>query len=149
MSRLMPKATKWHVRPARTQISLGIHPVWSECSLSAWRKLGSLFTHWAHSEDWSDWVDAQAYLSLSWAHSHFVGFVMRQLIFISPVSEIWKPFPFPVCNFVIQQVLENVWNLDNLTFSFRDRRSCSLGLWRIIFVFFECVFTKFLFGWLS
>ena len=39
------------VRPAKTQISLGIHPVWSESSLSAWRKLGPLATHWAHSED--------------------------------------------------------------------------------------------------
>ena len=39
------------VRPAKTQISLGIRPVWSESSLSARRKLGSLATHWAHSED--------------------------------------------------------------------------------------------------
>ena len=28
----------------------------------------------------SDWADAQADLSLRWAHSHFVGFVMRRLI---------------------------------------------------------------------
>ena len=28
---------------------------------------------------WSDWADAQADLSLRWAHSHFVGFVMSQL----------------------------------------------------------------------
>ena len=33
------------------QISLGICPVWSESSLSTWRKLRSLATHWAHSED--------------------------------------------------------------------------------------------------
>ena len=39
------------MRPAKTQISLGIHPVWSESSLSAWRKLGSLATQWAHCED--------------------------------------------------------------------------------------------------
>ena len=39
------------VHPAKTQISLGIPPVWSESSLSAWRKLGSLATHWVHSED--------------------------------------------------------------------------------------------------
>ena len=32
------------VRPAKPQISLGIRPVWSESSLSAWRKLGSLAT---------------------------------------------------------------------------------------------------------
>ena len=39
------------VRPAKTQISEGIRPVWSESSLSAWRKLGSIATHWAHCED--------------------------------------------------------------------------------------------------
>ena len=35
MSRLVTKPTKWHVRPAKTQISLGIRPVRSESSLSA------------------------------------------------------------------------------------------------------------------
>ena len=45
MSRIVTKPTKWHVRPAKTQISLGIRPVWSESSLSAWRKLWSLATH--------------------------------------------------------------------------------------------------------
>ena len=39
------------MRPAKTPISLGIRPVWSESSLSAWRKLGSLATNWTHSED--------------------------------------------------------------------------------------------------
>ena len=39
------------VHPAKTQISLGIRPVWSESSLFAWRELVSLATHWAHSED--------------------------------------------------------------------------------------------------
>ena len=51
LSRLMSESIKWHMRPAKTQISLGIRPVWSEASLAAWRKLGSLATHWAHSED--------------------------------------------------------------------------------------------------
>ena len=31
-------------------------------------------THWVHSEDWSDWVDAQADLSLHWAHRSFCWF---------------------------------------------------------------------------
>ena len=35
LSRLMTKPTKWHVCPAKTQISLGIRPVLSESSLSA------------------------------------------------------------------------------------------------------------------
>ena len=39
------------MRRSKTQISLGIRPVWSESSLSAWRKPGSLATHWANSED--------------------------------------------------------------------------------------------------
>ena len=47
------------VRPAKTQISLGIRPVWSESSLSAWRSLTcrSLAILRAHSDDWSDWAD--------------------------------------------------------------------------------------------
>ena len=39
------------IHPAKTQISLGIRPVWSESSLPARRKLWSSATHWAHSED--------------------------------------------------------------------------------------------------
>ena len=51
LSRLMTKPTKWHVHPVKTQISLDIRPVWPESSLSAWRKFGSLATHWAYSKD--------------------------------------------------------------------------------------------------
>ena len=47
MSHLLTKLTKRHVRPAKSQI----RPGWSEPSLSTWRKLGSLATHWVHSED--------------------------------------------------------------------------------------------------
>ena len=39
------------VRPAKCQINLGIRQLWSESSLSAWRKLWSWATHWTHSED--------------------------------------------------------------------------------------------------
>ena len=45
------KTNKLAVRPAKTQISLGIRPVWPESSLSTWRHLGSLATRWAYSED--------------------------------------------------------------------------------------------------
>ena len=45
------KTNKISVHPAKTQISLNIRPVWSEYWLFAWRKLGSLAAHWAHSED--------------------------------------------------------------------------------------------------
>ena len=36
---------------------------------------------------WSDWVDAQADLSLPWAHTHFIGFVTRRLIFTA--ASVW------------------------------------------------------------
>ena len=48
----MYATNKMSVRPAKTQISLGIRQVWSESSLSAWWKLGSLSTHWAHRVPW-------------------------------------------------------------------------------------------------
>ena len=34
---------------------------------------------------WSDWADAQADLSLRWAHTHFVGFVMSRLICVKVI----------------------------------------------------------------
>ena len=64
LRRLVTKPTKWHVRPAKTQISLGIRPVRSESSLSAWRNLGSLATHWAHSEDSDQTVAAHLWSRL-------------------------------------------------------------------------------------
>ena len=74
------KTNKMSVCPAKTHISLGIRPVWSECSLCAkWIAKDPSFLH-ADSEDWSDWADAQADLSVRWAHSHFVGFVMSRFI---------------------------------------------------------------------
>ena len=87
----MTKPTKWYVRPAKTQISLGICPVWSESSLSAWRNLGPLATYWAHSED-SDqtgrmprliWVFAGRtviLLVLSWCSSFVVQVIGPHLL---------------------------------------------------------------------
>ena len=48
---LVIKPTKWSVRPAKTQISLGIRPVWSESSLCAqWVDQDLSFLH-ANRED--------------------------------------------------------------------------------------------------
>ena len=78
LSQRMTKPTKWHVRPAKTKLSLCICPVWSDSSLSAWRKLDSIATHWAHSED-SDPTGRMP--RLIWAFAgrtcHFVGFDIR------------------------------------------------------------------------
>ena len=92
MSRLMTKPTKWHVHTANTQISLGIRPVWSESSLSAWRKLGSLATHWAHSKD-SDqtgWMPRLIWV-FAGCTGHFIGFVMMQLIYLFKECSYWQP----------------------------------------------------------
>ena len=80
-SRLKTKPTKWHVRPAKTQISLGIRLVWPEYSLSAERKPRPLATRWAHSED-SDQTGRMP--NLIWVFAgrtcQFAGFVTRRLI---------------------------------------------------------------------
>ena len=68
------KTNKMSVCPAKTQISLGIHPAWSESSLSAWRNLGSLATHWVHSKD-SDQT-----LRMPWLIWVFTGLTLILLI---------------------------------------------------------------------
>ena len=75
------QTSKWALRPLKTKISLGICPVWSESSLSAWRKVGSLATHWAHSED-SDQTGRMPRLIWVFAGrtDHIVGFVMQRII---------------------------------------------------------------------
>ena len=83
MSRLMTKPTKLHVRPAYSQISLGIRSVWSESLLSAWKNMVSSATHWAHCK-----VSDQAGPT-----DHSVGFVMRWLIWLYnvwPDLSVWK-----------------------------------------------------------
>ena len=80
MSRLMTKPTKWPVCPAKTQISLGIRPVWSESSLCAqWVAKDPNFLY-ADSED-SDQTGHMPRLIWVFAGCTcpFVGFVMRWL----------------------------------------------------------------------
>ena len=56
------------VRPAKTQISLGIQ--------------ADLSLRWAHTHKMNVRpAKTQADLSLRWAHTHFVGFIVSQLIF--------------------------------------------------------------------
>ena len=74
------KTNKIHARPAKTQISLGICPVWSVFAVSMKKAWVLSYPLSAQRSLWSDWANAQADLSLHWAHSHFVGFVMRRLI---------------------------------------------------------------------
>ena len=87
------KANKVRVCPGKTQISLGIRPVWSESSLSAWRNLGPLATYWAHSEDPDQtgqmprliWVLAGHTLTLLVLSYHGSFYLYHQLAFINRV----------------------------------------------------------------
>ena len=70
------------VRPAKTQISLGIYPVWSESSLcTQWVAKDPIFLH-ADSQD-SDQTGRIPRLIWVFAGrtGHFVGFVVRWFIF--------------------------------------------------------------------
>ena len=71
LSLRMTKPTVWHVHPVKTQIRLGS----VQSSLSTWRNI------WVFSYPlsalrrlWSDLADAQADLSLPWAHRSFCWF---------------------------------------------------------------------------
>ena len=79
MSLLVTKPTKWHMRPAKTD-QPGCPPslirVFTVRSVGSW---GPKVSSCRQLKLWSDWADSQADLSLRWAQSHFVGFVMRQL----------------------------------------------------------------------
>ena len=63
------------VRPAKIQVSLDIDQ--SDQSLPYPHEESYPFS--AQRRLWSDLADAQADLSLRWAHSHFYGFVTRRL----------------------------------------------------------------------
>ena len=76
------KTNKMTVRPAKTQISLGIRPVWSESSLCAqWVAKDPSFLH-ADSEDsvQTGWMPRLIWV-FAGRTGYFVGFVMRRLIY--------------------------------------------------------------------
>ena len=95
------KTNKMTCAPSEIQISLGIRPVWSESSLSAWRKLQFLATHWAHSKD-SDQTGQMPRLIRIFAgcKGHFAGFVMLWLICLFEIQFLVK-----------QRINRNLWAL--------------------------------------
>ena len=85
VSRSTTKLTKWHMRPAKKQISLGIRQVWSESSLSSKETLSK------KRRLWSDWADAQPDLSLRWARMSFCGFchLAAQMTSLFRFLKVW------------------------------------------------------------
>ena len=84
LSQRMTKPSKWHVRPTKTWISLGIRPVWSESSLCARAPSGWLRTHSFFMLDSEDSDQTGRMPRLIWVFAgcicRFVGFVMRWVI---------------------------------------------------------------------
>ena len=94
MSRLITKPTKWLCAHRRLRSAWAFAQS-DQSPLSACRSLRSLATYWVHSKD-SDqtgWM-----LRLIWVFagcSHFVGFVMRQLIKLKQISKNKPIIHFP------------------------------------------------------
>ena len=77
----MTEPTKWHV-PSKDSDQPGHLPSLIRVFAVRMKKAWVLnYPLCAQRRLWSDWADAQAVLSLRWPHNHFVGFVMRLLIF--------------------------------------------------------------------
>ena len=68
LSHSTTKPTKWSVRPAKTQISLRICPVWSVFAVHSMGSWGPKVSSCGQQRLWSDWEHAQADPSLCWAH---------------------------------------------------------------------------------
>ena len=70
----MTKPTKWPLRPAKTQISLGICPVWSVFAVRSMGSWGPNGSSCGQRRLWSDWADGLTVilLVLSWGSSNGV-----------------------------------------------------------------------------
>ena len=124
LSHLMTKQTKWHVRQAKTQVSLGIRPFWSEYSPCAqWVAKDPSFLH-EDSED-SDQTGRTC---------HFVCFVMRRLISVRTFHLIspravhypwtwWSRYSQPRSTWWLSRSL-SLWSCDPSCRSDKSTKSC-------------------------
>ena len=69
-------------------------------------------THWAHSEDWSDWMDAQFDLSLRWVHRSFCLFCHASAQMVLMYTAI---FSFSntdkLCSIILNYAFWNIWHV--------------------------------------
>ena len=121
------KTSKMSVCPAKTQISLDIRPVWSETSLSAWRKLWSLATLWSHIEDCDRTGRMHRLIWFFAGRSHFVGFVMSRLKSLNGLkytnlclSRKYYTFPTKLQKFIEDVVDANTFS--GFKFSYPERK---------------------------
>ena len=117
----MTKATKWPVRPVKTQISLGIHPFRSEpllCSL--WLAEDPVLLH-VDSKVWADWADARlggcptvllhvdSKVWADWADARLGGCPTVLLHVDSKVWADWADARLGGCPTVLLHVDSKVW----------------------------------------
>ena len=83
------KNNKMTCAPKRRLRSPWTFALSNQSSLSAWRKVGFLTTHWAHSEDSDPTGHIPTLIWVAGRTCHFVGFVILPLISWLP---IWQMF---------------------------------------------------------
>ena len=113
------KTNRISVCPAKTKISLGIHPVWSESLLSTSRNLGPLATHWTHCLD-SDQTGQMP--RLIWV---LVGLTLILLVFMSQFVYAYFLISGKICH------IPDLWAQINC---FHFQMLCPVNCW----LFFWC-----------
>ena len=119
---LMTKPTKWHVCPVKTQISLGICPVWSESSLCT-LCIAKDPTFLLADSEVSDQTGRMPRLIWVFAECtcHFVGFVVLRL----KCSWVWS-YRKNLKSFGTWKIAVIILNLSSVVY---HRRTDKEGIW--------------------
>ena len=144
------KTNKMTVRPTKTQISQGICPVWSVFTVrmkKAWVLSYPLSSQWRL---WSDWADAQADLSLCWAHRWSCWFCLeaaQMSLHYYLVQHFWSVCPIVFCLFSGLFNIKQLPRLNSLVCHMPDSLDLAFKLRRkkftievlCIWLFFCCI----------
>ena len=93
------------MHPAKTQISLGIHPVWSVFAVRMKKPWILSYPLSAQRRLWSDWADALADLNLRWAQ-FFCWFCREVAVSLHQCFMQYKCFVFPCFGTISSLLLE-------------------------------------------
>ena len=114
------------VCPAKTQIRLGICPVWSESSLCAqWVAKDPQLSSCGQRRLWSDWADAQADLSLRRAHMPHCWFchVAAQFIYVDIQSACGQLLNQTVAGNIVVFMDMNTWTTRQMPKYYHDNKN--------------------------
>ena len=76
---------------------------------------------------WSDWADAQADLSLRWAHTHFVGFVKRRFTLICLVEGDIM-LVMSMLTFSFKYLTPTIWHISDIDWG---TKGSTIGTWSL------------------